>query len=100
MRRMRGWAPIRACSRRVCSCAAPDQIDDREDADPDDVQRVPEEIEADQPVNDLAAETFDLHLRHHGGEPHPADRHVQAVQTYQAEKRREHSAPLWREAAL
>jgi hypothetical protein len=33
---------------------------------------VPEEVEADQSVNDLWPKALDLHLGQHGGEPQPA----------------------------
>ena len=55
---------------------------------------MPEEVEADQAVHDLAAEAFHLHLRQHGAEPEEARAHVKAVRSHEREEAGEKAAAL------
>lgn len=76
------------------------QIDDRENADPDDVECMPEEIETDQSMDDLPAKSFYENLGHHRGQPDAAERDVQAMQSDQPIEGSKHCAALRREAAI
>src|SRR6185369_5719772 len=62
------------------------QVNDREDSDPDDVERMPEQVEAEQAPQDRWAKILDPELRHHRAEPEQADRHMQAMAADQREE--------------
>ena len=65
----------RSCSARSCGHVQPSagsQVDDREHADPDDIERMPEQAEAEQPANDHGAKAERRDLRHHRQQPQQA----------------------------
>ena len=70
------------------------QINDREQRHPDDVEHMPEQIEAEHPPQDVGAETLDENLRHHGAEPQQAGADVQAVASDHGKERRQKGAAL------
>src|SRR5215475_252764 len=70
------------------------QINDREQPDPDDVERVPEQGEAPQPALHVAAEAFDGDLRHHYRQPDQAGGDVQAVAADQGKEGGQERAAL------
>ncbi len=70
------------------SCGHSHQIDDREDADPDDVQGVPEQVEADQPVDDLPAGIPSPEPAPSWSQPQPANGDVQPVAARPGRRRR------------
>src|SRR5436309_2448994 len=55
---------------------------------------MPEEVEADQAVDDFAAEALELDLRHHRREPQARDGDVKAVEPDQPEEGGEEAAAL------
>src|SRR6185312_5679662 len=68
------------------------QIDQAEDGDPDDVERVPEEREAEKPQADVLAKAFCAKLSHHRGEPDQSGRDVRSVTADEREEGGEESA--------
>ena len=68
------------------------QIDDREERDPDDVERVPEQGEAQDAAQDVGAESLGEDLRHHRQQPEQAGRDMQAVAADQREEGRQEGA--------
>ncbi len=83
-----------AASRRSSSCACPEEIDHCEDRDPDDVERVPEEGEAENATQDVGAIALGEHLRHHRQQPHEPEGDVHAVAADQGEEGGEEGAAL------
>src|SRR5208337_5654889 len=68
------------------------EIDIGEYADPDDVQRVPEQGEAQVAAPDAGPESLGEELRHHRAEPQQADGDMQSVAADKREKRGEKGA--------
>ena len=62
------------------------QIDDREQPDPDDVERVPEQGKAEQAALHAGAKSLDCDLRHHHGQPDQSGGDVQPVAADQGEE--------------
>ena len=50
---------------------------------------MPEEVEAEQPAQNLRLEAFEVDLGHHGAEPQETHRHMQPVQADESEEGRE-----------
>src|SRR5262249_29018543 len=75
------------------------QVDGREQPDPDDVQRMPEQGEAEKPPIDGGAESLELDLRHHHGQPDQPGGDVHTVAADEGEERGEKSAALRGRAA-
>nr|GFD54727.1 hypothetical protein [Tanacetum cinerariifolium] len=78
--------PDRGCLACCCSCGLPQQVDDGEDGDPDDVERVPEQAEAGDAADDLVAESLGPDLRHHRRQPDQSKRHMDAMAADQREE--------------
>src|SRR6202035_5182015 len=83
----RYWLPLhrRAQGRHDCqilglhrSYGAPQEIDDRENRDPDNIQRMPEQREAKDAALNVGAKTLGEDLRHHGEKPEDASRDMHA----------------------
>src|SRR5665213_2934988 len=68
------------------------QIDHRKQRDPDDVERVPEQREAQDAPLDVGPKSLGEHLGHHGQKPKDAGRNVQAVAADQGKERRQEGA--------
>ncbi|KAG1253280.1 hypothetical protein G6F68_011410 [Rhizopus microsporus] len=66
-----------------------DQVDEGEDADPHQVQEVPEHRQAGQAARDDAVQAEAMHLMHQDQDPDQAERHVQAVRADECEVRRQ-----------
>ena len=62
-------AAAAADSRPSSSCACSEKIDHREDRDPDDVERVPEQREAEDATQNVGAIALGEHLRDHRQQP-------------------------------
>ncbi len=60
--------------------------------DPNDIQGVPEQAEAEHAPQNVGPVTLGEHLRHHGQQPQQAGGHVQAMAADQREERREERA--------
>src|SRR6202451_3023936 len=71
------------------SCTHSHQINEAEDGDPDDVECVPEQTEAQKSVADALAKTLRPELRHHGAEPQEPGRDMQAVAAHEGKERRQ-----------
>ena len=76
------------------SSAFSHQIDDREQRHPDDVERVPEQVEAEQPAQNVGAEALDEDLRHHRAQPQEPGADMQAVAADHGEEGRQEGAAL------
>src|SRR6516164_9267924 len=74
------------------SGARPQKIDIGEDADPDDVEGVPEQCEAHTAPHDVGPEALRPELRHHGTEPEQARCDMESVEADQGEKGRKERA--------
>src|ERR1700689_228490 len=70
------------------------QIDDREEPDPDYVERVPEQSKAQQASHDGRAKVFDDNLRHHHGQPNQTRRDMKPMTSDKGEEGREKSTAL------
>mmetsp|Transcript_33954 Transcript_33954/g.61689 ORF Transcript_33954/g.61689 Transcript_33954/m.61689 type:complete len:276 (+) Transcript_33954:659-1486(+) len=70
------------------------QVDEAEDADPDDVQEMPEHRQADQPAPVGGDQSQAVHLQHQHHQPDDAERDVQPVRAHQREERRQEGAAL------
>src|SRR5580692_1932876 len=77
---------------RLRTC--PEKIDVGEDADPDDVESMPEQAETHPAPQDVGPEALGPELRHHGAKPEQTDRDVQAVATDQREEGGQKGATL------
>src|SRR4051794_12377192 len=75
------------------------QIDGREQPHPDDVERVPEQGETQQPPLHAGAKTPDLDLRHHYDQPDQAGGDMQSVAADKREECGKESATLRRRSA-
>ncbi len=76
----------------VAHCRSSHQVNHGEQRDPDDVQGVPEQAEAQDAPQDIGPVSLGEHLRHHRQQPQQAGGHVQAVAADQREEGREERA--------
>src|ERR1700761_5281189 len=80
-----GWhhLPVLAACR---SWRVPHQVDERKNANPDNVQGVPEQAETGEPAQYVLAESLRPDLRHHRAQPQHPDRHMQSMASDQSEE--------------
>src|ERR1700759_5853565 len=72
------------------------QINHREYPDPNDVERVPEQGEAEQAMLYSRSESEYRHLHHHHGQPDQSERDVKPMAAHKREERRKKRAALRR----
>src|SRR5262245_45550891 len=78
----------------------PWKIDDREDADPDDVEEMPEQAETSHAGDPRRGQPLDHDLAHHDEDEEEAEAHVQAMGADQREERRQEAAAVRTGAGL
>src|SRR5215510_14874756 len=69
-----------------------EEIDDGEEGDPDDVERVPKQAEAQETAEHVRPEALGEDLRHHREEPEEACSDMEAVTADKSEEGREEGA--------
>src|SRR5678816_3344346 len=79
---------------RRCSSQHPEQVDKGEDADPDDVEEMPEHAETHQPAFVRNDEAMLADLHQHDEDPDDAGRDVQAMHANQREESGQEAAAL------
>jgi hypothetical protein len=62
------------------------KVDDREEGDPDYIEHVPEQAEAQEAPEDVGPEPLCADLRHHGQQPQQAHDHMETVAPHQHEE--------------
>src|SRR5580658_1262034 len=71
------------------------QVHNRKYADPNDVERVPEQAETEEASADHRLKSERCHLQQHHDQPAQAEGHMQSVSTYQGKEGREKGAARW-----
>src|ERR1700744_4415475 len=83
----------RRCGRRLGrSLLYPEEIDDGEERDPNNIERMPAQAEAKEAPQDVGAESFGEDLRHHCQQPEEAGRTMKATTSDNGEEGRDKAA--------